>query len=436
VTNWGIAPPASDPTGSAVSGGSLADGTYKYQITYLNNNTGTRSNGNGTDVEVTTAAPNSTARLSDIPDPTAVDSQITHVEIWRTTAGGTTLFYLDKITAGTTTYDDDGSVSLTSTELPTNNLQPYPWFDDCFGPHNASMFWITRTQSGERGRLYYSPIGRAEAVDGFIEVSSDDDPLQKIFNWQGMLGILSQSRMFQILGTNPYIAREVSGAPGTSSPHTVVTTPYGVVYEAEDGVRLFNGATADLISPEPIVRLFRGDSVENLSAFTGVVAGYMRHEYFISDGSQTLALNLRNGTWRDVGVGMNALHGDQEAKVLAATFNNAVLNLEAEGQTSDNGTAIEIDWEPSHTRLHNEKNCIVRRMLVDVDTNGAAITAAVILDGTEVTVGQLSASSRAVQTLNVGRVGRVIGVRFTANVTVAVEVFGIDFDVYVPEDTE
>jgi len=385
---------------------------------------------------VTISAPNSTARLSNIPDPTGVDSQITHVEIWRSVAGGTSLFYLDKIAAGTTTYDDDGSTSLSSLELPTDNLQPYSWFDDCLGPINASMFWITRTQSGNRGRLYYSPIGRAEAVQGYIEVSSDDDPLQKLFSWQGMLGVLSESRMFQILGSNPYVAREVSGAPGTTSPHTVVVTPYGVVYEAEDGIRLFNGASADLISPEPIVRLFRGDSVENLNTFTGVVAGYMRHEYFISDGSQTLALDLRDGTWRDVGVGVDALHGDQEAAVLAATVNNEVLNFEAEGQTSDNGAAIEIDWKPGQIRLHDEKDCIVRRILVDANTNGATLTVTAILDDSEVTVGKLTTSSRTIQNFNVGRTGRVVGVQLFGSASVAVEVFGIDFDVHVPEDTE
>lgn len=423
-TPWGIDIPAS-LSGAASNGGSLPVGTYLYQITYKNSTTGTRSNGNGTDISVTTSGSDLTAVLT-LPTPS--DGQIDKIEIWRTVEGGAALFYLAEVAHDAGTYADDGSDSLSSIALPTTNVIPYSWFEDCLGPINASVFWLTRTEAGERGRIYYSPVGRAEAVEGFIEVTNDDDPLQKLISWQGMLGVLSESRMFQIIGTNPYIAREVSGAPGTTAPHTVKTTPYGILYEASDGVRLFNGSVADLVAPDAIVRLFRGDSVENLSSFTGVVAAYARHEYIISDGSQTLALNLRDKKWRDLGVGLDAMHYAEEADILGVTLGAAIVDFEKEGQVTDNGTDIPLDIEPPHIRGAGEGDELIRHIHIDANTGDEALTVQIILDGTLTTLGQLRTASRAITTFNIGLTGHVVGVRISGDVGAAVEIFKISVD--------
>jgi hypothetical protein len=136
--------------------------------------------------------------------PQSSDPQVTHTELWRTIADGTAFFHLTRVPAGTTTYTDDvADAELGFEELPVDNIKPYPWFDDCFGPYNASMFWITRTESGERGRLYYSPIGRPEAMEGFIEVATDDAPLQKGVTWTGAIFVVGEDGWYQIYGTNP-----------------------------------------------------------------------------------------------------------------------------------------------------------------------------------------------------------------------------------------
>lgn len=428
VSNWGIARPSSGPTVAAAAGGALVAGTYRYQITYYNTNTGQRSNGNGVDVEGVTTGANLTLALTNIP--ASSDSQVTHVEIWRSEGNGTLLFRLNtRLAVGTDFFNDDGSVELLDTELPTDNLVPYSWFTSA-AFWNASAFWITSTQSGERGRLYYSPVGRCESMQGFLNVTNDADPLIGLFTWGGKLGVVSRSRAFEIIGTNPYEVRELSGVPGTNTAETVALTPAGIFYEAADGVRSFTGTSAPLAFADAIQRIFRGESVENLTAFTGLVATYARNEYFLSDGAQTLAVNVERGTWRDLGVGCNALFYEPENDVLAATVGGNVVALEAEGTATDAGTAIPLSIEPAHIRADRARCYLVHRALVDINDGAQALAATLLADGTELALGQTSAS--AIRTINEFAIERImerVGLRVSGSLSAAVELFEIDFDV-------
>lgn len=435
MTLWGIVAPTAAPSAAETDdgAGNLADGTYKYKVTYLNSTTGHRSDAYATAASVTIASGPSNVNLTSVP--VSSDGQVDDRELWRTVVGGSVYFYLAAIgDNSTTTYKDTVvDASLSSTELPDDNLIPYAWFDDCVGPYNASMFWITRDQSGQRGRVYYSPIGRPESVDGFIEVTSDDDALQKLVRWGRSIGVMSKTRLYQIIGTNPYEAVEVAGVPGTDKPFTVKETPHGLLYEADDGVRKLVGSVAELVSTDDVGRLFRGESPGGaLTAFSGVVSTYARDEYILSDLSQTIALNLKSNTWRDIGIGCEALFYADGIDIIAASTGAKIIDLEKEGELDDDGTAIEFDVETAHVRLDAEQDGLVRWLHVDADTNGEAITIYLILDNAETNLGTVTSTSRAVTTFNVGKTGRVQGVRLYGNLTDSVEIFGIDAELYVP----
>jgi len=436
VTNWGIAAPASDPSAAVVAGGSLADATWTYQITYYNSTTGTRSNGNGTDVSATTSGTNNSVALTSIPDPTGVDSQIDYVEIWRSVAGGSALFYLTRIAAGTTSYTDDGSIDLSSIELPTDNLHAYyyTYFDEAIF-YNASIFWLTRTQSGQRGRVFYSPIGRNESVQGYINVCNDTQGCQKFFEWGGLLYVITKEGIYQIQGTNPYIPRRIGGCPGTNKPHTVVSTPYGVIYESDDALRVFDGSRATIAAPDTIERLFRGEDIENLTSFSGTIATYARNEYIISDTSQTLALFLSQShpwSWRDIGISVNALHYAREVDIIGATVSSEVLDLEKEGELDDNGTEIALAWTPPAGKLHPETAVLLNNLILDIVTNDEQVTVTLILDGTSYAAGTVQTSSREAVTINVGKYARVASVQLTGSVTNKIELFEVAYVIYDP----
>ena len=429
VTSWGFAIPASNPSAAAAAGGSLADATWGYQITYYNSTTGHRSNSNGTTVSATTSGANNSVALTAIPDPTSIDTQISHVEIWRTVANGTALFLLTRIAAGTTTYTDDGSDTISSTELPTDNFTPLSTFFNCLGPHNASMFWLS-SNSIQRGRVYYSPIGRAESYQSWVNICSNDTPLNKLFLFQSQLGVIGEGGIYIIGGGNPYQSRQVSGCPGTTSPSTVSVIPnIGVIYEASDGVRLFDGTTSVIVTPGAVDRLFRGESVGDLSSFSGSVSAYCRDEYIISDSSQTLAFDFKKARWRDLGVGMSAIYYNTETDEIAATISGAVLDFENETKYKDNTTSISISLELPHLTFPDDRKRTLQHITFDISTEGEQVTATLIHDNSETTLGVLQHSNRTNETIPIGIDANEFGLRLTGSLSTGrVELFKITYN--------
>lgn len=366
--------------------------------------------------------------LDAIPQPD--DEQADIIEVWRTIVDGAAFFKLVDLATGTTSYTDDiADDNLQSLELPTDNLKPYSWFDDCYGPWNGSMFWITRTQSGERGRVYYSPIGRAEAVQGFIEVTSDDDGLQRILSYAGNLFVISKSKAYQIYGTNSYFSREIPGVPGTNSPHTVIVTPIGPMWESQDGVRVFTGgAQAELIAYDAVRPVFRGRTVENIASFTGVVATFARGEYIVSDGTNTLAINVESRRWRDLGVGCNALAYAPSTDQIAATISNTILDFEKEGETDDNSAAISLDILAPHMNL--VPPAAIELIRVDANSGTGTIAAAAYYDDSSSALGNLSTTNgRRYTEFSIGaRLVNRLGLRLSGSLTVAAEIHAIEIE--------
>lgn len=370
--------------------------------------------------------------------PSSPDAQVDTVEIWRTVANGSVFFKLADIDNGSTTYGDNAADALLqSEELPLDNIKPYDWFEDSIY-NNASAFWLTRTQTGQKGRVYYSPIGRCEAVEGFINVTTDDDTLQKFVYWSGMLLVFSESGLFQILGTNPYTARRIAGVPGTNSPHTVIPTANGVFYEASDGVRIFLGGTNSiLLYYDAIKPIFRGLSAGQLTSFTGVVATYARNEYIISDTSQTLAVDVITGRWRDLGLACNCLHYSPESNEIGAgAGTNKFYDIEKEGSADDNGTDITFEIEvPAIIEPHPEADVVCQRVVIDADTGNEVLECALVVDGTEYDLGDVQHNGRKQSEFPANKTGIEFSVRLSGSLDASaqcVEVFEVAFDLYDP----
>ena len=294
------------------------------------------------------------------------------------------------------------------------------------------MFWITRSQVGERGRVYYSPIGRAEAVQGFIEVTSDDDGLQRIIGYAGQLFAISKTRVFQIFGTNPYAYREIPGVPGTTSPHSVTITPFGPAWKASDGVRIFTGgAQSKLLAYDAVKPIFRGEAVEALSAWTGyTVATFARGEYIISEGLKALAINLETLKWRDIGIGFDAIFYSQSEDIVAANFNseNYVIDLEDTAETDDNGELIRFDIMPGH--INFVPPAVIETIRVDADANTEVLSCYSHLDGSSLHQGNLTLTAgRRFTEFDVGaRLVNRLGVQIIGDVNSIVEVHSIEIE--------
>lgn len=197
ISQWGIDAPMSTFAVAAGAAGNL-NGDYIYRVTFANSTDGTRSNPNNTDVTITVT--NQKVDLSGIP--TSSDTQVDSREIWRTVAGQSDLFLVATISDNvTTTFEDNvADEDLQAIALQFDNDPPEDTYEDCEGPHDNRMLWCRDTASGKKGRVYYSPQGRPEAVLGFIDVTNEDDPTQKNVSWNGTWYVFTESHLFQIDG--------------------------------------------------------------------------------------------------------------------------------------------------------------------------------------------------------------------------------------------
>ena len=433
VTTWGLTNPGGPPSLAETSAGTgaLANGVYKYKVVFRNGTTGSRSNAQDIDASITIASGPSSVALTNIP--VSSDGQVTEREIYRTTVGGSLYFLAITISDNSTTsttdnVDDD---DLQSFQLQTDNDPPYDtcaeaWFHD-------SVMWMTRdSQPGTAGRAYYSPVGRPESLLGFVEVSNTDDPCQVGFSFAESNWVMTQKNIYRITGdAEPFVPRKVHKCPGTIYPYTVVVTPFGVVYQSFDGIRLFDGNTSTLIGFEAIGPLFRGQTLENIAAFVGTVATYAKEEYIVSDGTVTLAINLRLGTWRELGVGCSALYTEEDTPNVIASFNFGVYALEDYATVLDGTDAIDLEWELGAKISDISQRTTVQRIYLDIDTDGQLMTPTLIIDDTTVELPTFIATGRQLIEYSINRTCRLVGIRLTGQVESTVNLYAVEMDLYL-----
>ncbi len=124
MTLMGIRPPSAAATFNAnINGDLLIDGVYYYKYTYFNINKGTESDPSPMSAALSagSAADTNGIRL-DIPANGSVDTQVTHVRVYRTAAGGSVFYYDGEkaYTGAAITYDsvaDDAALTTVMGEL-------------------------------------------------------------------------------------------------------------------------------------------------------------------------------------------------------------------------------------------------------------------------------------------------------------------------------
>lgn len=411
-------------------------GRYKLLITYKNFTTGHRSNPNPTPVIVADVDRQSLA-VAALPS-SSDDAQVDTVQIWRTLGDGSLYFLDTEVTMPTTTatinkadffgLDSNASDALLDGEqLTFNHHVPFDTFNYVAGPHQGRLWWLDSENSD---RVYYSRAGKPEAVEGSVKLGGRDDPTQALAIFAGFIFCLTQGQWWKITGTTtPFIAFPMDGIPGTTAPHTVSKSPGGIVWEADDGVRGFNGATSELISPAAVVGVFQGDAHQDLPAFSGVVATLWRGRYYISDGASTTLCVDSQGRWRDLGIGVIALYREPDTRRLIASTGGDVVVLEQESTDDDAGTAISFEIETSPFKADVYQASVVRNVYVEADTAGQVLTATLIHDGATTALGSVQTTGRKVVKLGTNTPARIISVRLAGSLTDAVEVFEIAADV-------
>lgn len=435
IDNGGTAPDA-DGTSDMASGGGM-QGTYKYRLTYFNENTGNRSN-----PSVATQVAKDVNRggviLSNIP--ASLDPQVTHVEIWRTVGNGDEFFFIARIPNGQTEFTDEvadhdtvdstsGVAVMSTDKLPLDNDRPEDTFDDCI-IHQLSAFWLSN-DVGKTGRVYYSPIGRPESLEGFINVTPAGDPLHRLVVHAGQRLAFSESTLYRIAGDNPYVSQKVAGVPGVrfAQRRTVVSTPFGVVWQAPDGIRVTNGGESTLLNFDAIGRIFRGEAREGIPAFEGTTATFARGEYLISNGTRTLGIDLAAFAWRNVGFNdVSALDYEWDTDTIVGGRATNTQLLEVEGVFTDAASAIPVEWETPALAFPNDQILYVDRIFIDVDPGGNTLTPAIVHRFGADSLTSFSAGARVAREFAVGQLLLKPSVRLSGNATSRIELYDIEID--------
>jgi len=195
-----------------------------------------------------------------------------------------------------------------------------------------------------------------------------------------------------------------------------------------DGIRLFDGNTSTLIGFEAIGPIFRGQTIENLGPFVGTTATYAKEEYIISDGTTTLAINLRLGTWRDLGIGCSALYAEQDTPNVIASFNFGVYALEDYSTVLDGTDAIDLEWELGAKISDISQRTIIQRVYIDIDTGGQLLTPTIVIDNTTIELPTFLTNSRELVEYSINRTCRLVGLRLTGQIEDVVNLYAVELD--------
>ena len=437
VQNWGIAPPASGMAAAAGGGAVVLTGRYWYHSTFLNFVTGNRSNAEPVQAQLLAFA-GTTINLSAIP--VSADAQVTRREIWRTVGDGGTYLYNQVITNNTATTLADTTLdsipvggsyatnALQPIELPLDNAFPDQTYTDAVIDQLTS-FWISG-ESGKQGRLYYSPIGRPEGVKGYVTITNDNDALQRVIAWNGRY-VFTLKGVYKIDGADPYFRRLITGVPGVPAANrrTVVPSPYGIFYQAADGLRLFDGARSELIFFDRVGSLFRGETLDDFPLFEGIYAEFARNQYFISDGSRTLAFNYITGFIRELGVGLTSLFYEEDTRLLLGATSTSIVILEDESASA----FTTLDIETGSLQLPVGQDATIKRVRVRGQFYGQVITPSIIIDDVAQPLPPFTVDTETIE-YPIGQKARSVSIRLQATLTLAIVIETIEVDVYESKD--
>jgi len=177
IRDWGVdGPGETEMAGSQGDPGSIPDGTYKYQVTFVYD--GYQESNPNTDTTSVTIAVDKEIDLAGIPLGTAL-TNVTARKLYRTQKGGSVYYYLTTIADNVDeTYSDDaldGALDTTTTPPSTHYA---PEICKYFESHKERIFAAGLLT--ETSRLYYSAIIKGISypdifpADNWIDISPDD----------------------------------------------------------------------------------------------------------------------------------------------------------------------------------------------------------------------------------------------------------------------
>ena len=395
ASEWGIAAPTTAPT-IAVGGSTGLTGAYNVKYTYCRKVSSVVVSESNPSDAATSAVTLADESLS-VTWTASSDSQVTHVRVYRTAAGGST-YYLDQdVAIGTTTVDTTTADASLSSAVAINHDRP-PLGSFVFGPNFDGTCFIALNNL-----LYYCLAKQPEywPSSNYIEVSPPQFPIKTGVFHNGQPYVLTKNKIYYIQGTGsntffPLKMESMTGAQGIFG--AVSIEGHGIYHTGPDGIYLYSGGDRK-ITENNFEPLFRGETVNGMPGVTDMSTAWL-HQFgnnlyfgYTSSGysypTNILVYNLssKRFTYYIYNDGSNVevrcIATDETNNVLIIGDNTGyVRRIEDTTKTDDSGTAISWAVQSKDFTLQTRAH-FPRWVKYDVDaSNSTTATGEVYLDDT------------------------------------------------------
>ena len=289
------------------SGGQLKTGTYKYAITYETYD-GLESNPQSVPLSMTYDADNWYMDFSGIVD--SPDRRVVRKNFYRTELNQEVFYYVGSIDTGTLTFTDNfsdeqldktrpltwstgGNPTSGGTYVEDHGTPPALTVlsnslhaaNDAIGTSGAGILF------GAAGStVRWSQLGFPEY---WPEVNYFDvtEEVEAIISWAGATYIFTANHIFSAYGNSDdaISIKKSAGSIGVypGHGHLVKLTPFGVIYLAKEGLALFDGSNARIISSGKLARSFLDPTSKTFNA-----TSFHDNKFYIFTSSETIVLDL------------------------------------------------------------------------------------------------------------------------------------------------
>jgi hypothetical protein len=225
-----------------------ATGEYRYRFAWYNSNLdieGLASSGETAGYETATiAATTNNVAIAAMPSSLSGYPEVTHIRIYRLDVSATSYRYLTQVAIGTTTYTDTGT-SVTSAAAQ-NTLKGY------LNPQNIVEVFQNRIFAARESTLSFSEANTMDfpAANIIYVDRADGEPITGLKAYQGQLIVFKKTNVFVLDGDGPttFTLRKIIPGVGCLAHATIAPSPAGLYFLGLDGIYLFNGQNAQLIS--------------------------------------------------------------------------------------------------------------------------------------------------------------------------------------------
>lgn len=255
--NWGITAPSSAPTIAAGTQTGLT-GDYNAKYSYCRKEGSTVVSESNLSDAAAAAVTLANGSLS-VSWSASGDSQVTHVRVYRTLAGGSVYYHDQDVAIGTTSVDTNTADASLGTLAHSNHDTP-PTGNIILGPNFNGVCFILKDN-----RVYHSLAKQPDywPASYYVEAGPRQQPLKSGVFYNNQLFVASATSIYQIAGSGAqtfFPVPQTGAAGGSLSRYGMFTVPkYGIFHILNDGIYLFNASGDTKITHSQLDAIFRGN---------------------------------------------------------------------------------------------------------------------------------------------------------------------------------